>query len=359
MPKSFLVKIKNKMNLANSSYPSDFIHTTSNLKGSNNRLDIAVPKATYPEVYYPNMTHQVSQISPLSYVNFRHPYLFGGQAPPFPSCYWPYQAPHMCWRKDAISNYTTAAAVTAANNLYNKSLNSLNLNQFPKGIYRNTDRNREITSTKGIEDNQDKLGKTRLIDHESKNSEDLDVEDNCDSISNGKVSCETFECFTCKKGFNTAHGLEIHVRRSHAGVRPFECDACGKTFGHRVSLEQHKAVHTNIKSYECKTCFKIFKRSSTLSTHMLIHTNTRPFACQYCGKRFHQKSDMKKHTYIHTGEKPHKCTLCGKAFSQSSNLITHSRKHTGFKPFSCEICSRAFPRKVDLRRHMHTHQSQR
>lgn len=181
--------------------------------GSTNRLDIAVPKATYPEVYYPNMAHQVSQISSLPYVNFRHPYLFGGQTPPFPSCYWPYQAPHMCWRKDAISNYTTA--VTAANNLYNKSLKPLNLNQFPKGMYHPTDRNRDVMSSKSIDDDKDKLDKTHL-DHDSKNSEDLDIEDNCDKIANGKIPCETFECFTCKKGFNTAHGLEIHVRRSHA-----------------------------------------------------------------------------------------------------------------------------------------------
>ena len=167
---------------------------------------------------------------------------------------------------------------------------------------------------------------------------------------------ETFGCLTCKKVFSTPHGLEVHVRRSHSGRRPFACDFCGKTFGHTVSLEQHKTIHTNEKVFECKECGKTFKRSSTLSTHMLIHSDTRPFPCTFCGKRFHQKSDMKKHTYIHTGEKPHKCAECGKAFSQSSNLITHSRKHTGFKPFSCQMCGRAFYRKVDLRRHTYTHE---
>lgn len=167
---------------------------------------------------------------------------------------------------------------------------------------------------------------------------------------------QTFDCLNCKKVFSTPHGLEVHVRRSHSGRRPFECDVCGKTFGHTVSLEQHKNIHTNERTFECKQCSKTFKRSSTLSTHMLIHSDTRPFPCDYCGKRFHQKSDMKKHTYIHTGEKPHKCLQCGKAFSQSSNLITHSRKHSGFKPFSCRVCDRAFYRKVDLRRHAYTHE---
>lgn len=164
----------------------------------------------------------------------------------------------------------------------------------------------------------------------------------------------SFECVKCMKQFSTPHGLEVHVRRSHSGRRPYACDVCSKTFGHSVSLTQHRAVHTQERSFVCQQCGKSFKRSSTLSTHLLIHSDTRPYPCPYCGKRFHQKSDMKKHTYIHTGEKPYKCNHCGKAFSQSSNLITHCRKHTGFKPFSCAACGRSFQRKVDLRRHHET-----
>lgn len=111
----------------------------------------------------------------------------------------------------------------------------------------------------------------------------------------------TYECVKCLKLFSTPHGLEVHVRRSHSGRRPYACEICNKTFGHSVSLTQHRAVHTQEKSFHCNQCGKCFKRSSTLSTHLLIHSDTRPFPCPYCGKRFHQKSDMKKHTYVHTG----------------------------------------------------------
>ncbi|XP_054459029.1 growth factor independent 1A transcription repressor b [Anoplopoma fimbria] len=175
-----------------------------------------------------------------------------------------------------------------------------------------------------------------------------------DLLCSSLVLNGAFKCIKCSKVFSTPHGLEVHVRRSHSGTRPFACEICGKTFGHAVSLEQHKAVHSQERSFDCKICGKSFKRSSTLSTHLLIHSDTRPYPCQYCGKRFHQKSDMKKHTFIHTGEKPHKCQVCGKAFSQSSNLITHSRKHTGYKPFGCDLCGKGFQRKVDLRRHNET-----
>ncbi|KAF3699144.1 Zinc finger protein Gfi-1 Growth factor independent protein 1 [Channa argus] len=175
-----------------------------------------------------------------------------------------------------------------------------------------------------------------------------------DFICSNLDSNGAYKCIKCCKVFSTPHGLEVHARRSHSGTRPFECGICGKTFGHAVSLDQHRAVHSQERSFSCKICGKSFKRSSTLSTHLLIHSDTRPYPCQYCGKRFHQKSDMKKHTFIHTGEKPHKCQVCGKAFSQSSNLITHSRKHTGFKPFGCDLCGKGFQRKVDLRRHKET-----
>ncbi|GIY07510.1 zinc finger protein Gfi-1b [Caerostris darwini] len=123
-----------------------------------------------------------------------------------------------------------------------------------------------------------------------------------DGVLKSSPTGDVYSCVKCDKMFSTPHGLEVHARRSHSGKRPFACELCNKTFGHEVSLSQHRAIHTAERTFECKQCGKSFKRSSTLSTHLLIHSDTRPYPCQYCGKRFHQKSDMKKHTYIHTGK---------------------------------------------------------
>lgn len=60
----------------------------------------------------------------------------------------------------------------------------------------------------------------------------------------------SYECVKCMKQFSTPHGLEVHVRRSHSGKRPYACDVCNKTFGHSVSLSQHRAVHTQEKSFQ-------------------------------------------------------------------------------------------------------------
>lgn len=89
---------------------------------------------------------------------------------------------------------------------------------------------------------------------------------------NGAHDGLVFACVKCDKVFSTPHGLEVHARRSHSGKRPFACELCNKTFGHEVSLSQHRAVHTAEKTFECKQCGKTFKRSSTLSTHLLIHS---------------------------------------------------------------------------------------
>lgn len=59
--------------------------------------------------------------------------------------------------------------------------------------------------------------------------------------SSGNVSGD-FSCVKCEKMFSTPHGLEVHARRSHNGKRPFACDICNKTFGHEISLNQHRSV---------------------------------------------------------------------------------------------------------------------
>ncbi len=179
------------------------------------------------------------------------------------------------------------------------------------------------------------------------------VKEEADNLSEDEGNkLGSYECGSCKKLFSTPHGLEVHVRRSHSGDRPYACDICSKTFGHAVSLSQHRAVHTQEKSFMCKQCGKTFKRSSTLSTHLLIHSDTRPFPCQYCGKRFHQKSDMKKHTYIHTGRVEllvYKTQNTNDSvFSLEFQSFVYNRKHTFCilqerSPMCAENVARRFP----------------
>jgi len=56
---------------------------------------------------------------------------------------------------------------------------------------------------------------------------------------------DVYSCIKCEKMFSTPHGLEVHARRSHNGKRPFACELCNKTFGHEISLSQHRSVLTS------------------------------------------------------------------------------------------------------------------
>lgn len=57
---------------------------------------------------------------------------------------------------------------------------------------------------------------------------------------------DLYSCMKCEKMFSTPHGLEVHSRRTHHGKKPYACELCNKTFGHEVSLSQHRYV-VNLK----------------------------------------------------------------------------------------------------------------
>lgn len=85
---------------------------------------------------------------------------------------------------------------------------------------------------------------------------------------------DVYSCVKCEKMFSTPHGLEVHSRRSHNGKRPFACELCNKTFGHEVSLSQHRYVSTYEFSSEKNIVFNLTIRILHSNIHIFLDFET-------------------------------------------------------------------------------------
>lgn len=92
------------------------------------------------------------------------------------------------------------------------------------------------------------------------------------------------------------------------------------------TLEWQKRDNKN-RPFTCNICNRSFTLASTLSLHTRrTHLGIRPYECAECGWKFGQSSDLTKHMRKHTGDRPYKCETCGLNFSQLRNLKVNTRK---------------------------------
>jgi len=195
-------------------------------------------------------------------------------------------------------------------------------------------------------------------------------------------------CDICGKVFKNSSRMKTH-RKIHAGLRPFQCQECGKAFTERPSLRKHIRIkhpkpdeeiifsckvcekiytskqglvnhelsHSKENPYLCNSCGREFYNLSILRKHELTHNPENPFPCDVCGKHFKLQVYLNKHMKLHTEEKvnsderPHSCDECGNTYKNKGDLTIHKRKHTGDKPYSCELCQKTFYSSSQLSRH--------
>ncbi|XP_064083026.1 gastrula zinc finger protein XlCGF71.1-like [Macrobrachium nipponense] len=140
----------------------------------------------------------------------------------------------------------------------------------------------------------------------------------------------------------------------HKGIKPEECDLCGKKFPTKGLLTNHRRTHFKEKAFKCELCDEEFMRLVTLKKHVkYVHghgTNGRvppiyddrpsrkpygeskPFVCDECDVTFTSNGKFLAHQQTHRPNKQFKCDDCGMCFAKSYTLEVHRRMHTSVSP---------------------------
>ena len=117
--------------------------------------------------------------------------------------------------------------------------------------------------------------------------------------------------------------LEQHLKTVHDNEKQI-CQQCNLELKNIRTLTDHiKNVHEKIPCTECGRQVGVGK----MSCHMKMHQ--KRFKCDVCGKGFGSKESLKDHRNIHTGEKPYKCKYCSSCFASHGNHRMHERSHEG------------------------------
>jgi len=113
-----------------------------------------------------------------------------------------------------------------------------------------------------------------------------------------------FMCDICGHGFASIGELKKHTLVVHIGERPYICDICGQAFSSTSNLGDHK-LRTHEKDnwhIECKTCNEKFYSVKRLKEHVRAHAGVRPYSCNICKKTFQQRDYVRRHVRQHHRE---------------------------------------------------------
>ncbi|OQR75919.1 hypothetical protein BIW11_08114 [Tropilaelaps mercedesae] len=78
---------------------------------------------------------------------------------------------------------------------------------------------------------------------------------------------ERFRCTFCEHKTSSRSRCREHVR-THTGVKPYQCELCGRCFNKRECRDNHvRSRHTLEKPYNCNLCPKSYSSSAALAVH--------------------------------------------------------------------------------------------
>jgi len=199
-----------------------------------------------------------------------------------------------------------------------------------------------------------------VFENISRSFTDMELDKNDENpTAEKKYSKKSQTCDQCGK---MTRDMKRHMI-SHSTIKPFKCDVCKASFGHRFNLKKHKGTSACIP-LQCSQCEKTFDNRANLASHELKHlgaTMTKQekaqlFSCGICHKVLASKGILKRHRLTHTNQdKDFQCQKCGKCYLMERDLKTHNKvAHLKIKDVSCLLCPKVFGRMSTLRAHIQT-----
>jgi uncharacterized Zn-finger protein len=155
-------------------------------------------------------------------------------------------------------------------------------------------------------------------------------------------------------------------RKTHTTVAT--CEECQKTFGKNRNLQAHiRRVHAGIKqsgSHLCdwEDCKREFSSKNALKVHLAtVHEKIKPYTCEKCKKSFGHKHLLVRHRRTH--EREHESEE-GKGEGDLRNEVsvetllverlTGAGEYLEGREIECPVveCKKRFMREYDLQRHI-------
>merc|ERR1711964_524074 len=119
-------------------------------------------------------------------------------------------------------------------------------------------------------------------------------------IHDGFKPSRSHTCSECDMSFIRKSYLNSHMV-THTGIKPLICKECGLAFSQSSNLHTHTKMHTEGKP-TCVECNKSFSSKQYLEVHMMkTHSGIKPHSSSECGKSFVCKSHLNSHMVTHSG----------------------------------------------------------
>ncbi|KAF0305375.1 Zinc finger protein 358 [Amphibalanus amphitrite] len=145
-------------------------------------------------------------------------------------------------------------------------------------------------------------------------------------------SAKPFECRTCGRAFKWRHALQSHAR-THGAEKKLLCDVCGFCTRHTGQFKAHKARHAGATE-PCPHEGCSFRATTgwLLKDHLVTHAADKQYQCEVCGKKFGHVRNMRRHALLHGREGVLGCQRCPYKTTRSDKLAQHVRVKHGASP---------------------------